>query len=121
VRKKMQDYARPRVGGQCGTQFTSPSGAKGRDLLPTKTSRLWTQSLGRSEKRRRTGSQVSFTLRTDCSSLFILVAIILSSMSRVLIILSQRASISLSGVYMRRILDYPFASYDPDEVGGFGY
>jgi hypothetical protein len=71
-----------------------------------------TQSLGRSEKRRRTGSHVSFTLLRDCSSLFILVAIILSSVSRVFIVLSHPVPISLFGVYARRVPNHSFTSQE---------
>ncbi len=51
----------------------------------TQTLQLHTKSLGMSMDRSRSGSQVSFTNWMDCSSLLILVAIMLSSISRVLI------------------------------------
>ena len=44
--------------GQCGTQFIWPS-VQGYALLPTKTSRLWTQSLGKFSFRFNISSQVS--------------------------------------------------------------
>src|SRR5713101_7724358 len=71
-------------------------------LLPTKTSRVWAQLWGRSAVRRRVGSQVSFSRWSDFSSRLTLVAIILSSMSRALIILSHRVWIS-SFVWMRSL------------------
>ena len=46
-------------GGQCGTLITQPSRARHYVLLPTKTSRLWTQIWGMSAVCLRAGSQVS--------------------------------------------------------------
>jgi hypothetical protein len=84
------------VGGQCGTLITQPSRARHYVLLPTKTSRLWTQLWGMSAVRLRAGSQVSFTRWRDSLSRLTLVAVILSSVSHALIALSHRLWISLS-------------------------
>ena len=87
-------YAHPCCWGSVGLRVRVPHGQKPYALIPTKTSRLYIHLFGRSPSFSKTCFQVSPTIFIVLVSHFILVAIILSSVSLRLIAFLHAAEIS---------------------------
>ena len=79
-----------------GSGLGSCIGLRPHVLLPTKTSQSWIQSIGSARVFSRMLSQVDFTLCIKALSRFITVAIILSSVSRLFMLLNHLVLISLA-------------------------
>src|ERR1700722_1140825 len=81
----MQVYARSRVGDKCGAQVLGPTTGQAQNLLPTKTSSFVIHLSGRSPSFIKIASQVARVSLMWVIVLLIIVAVILSSISRLFI------------------------------------
>ena|ERR1700722_17790143 len=90
----MQVYARSRVGDKCGAQVLGPTTGQAQNLLPTKTSSFVIHLSGRSPSFIKIASQVARVSLMWEMVLLIIVAVILSLISRLFIMLNHRFLIS---------------------------
>ena len=93
-REEMQIDAHPWYWGSVGLRVRVLLGLGPRSLLPTKNSRFCSQSYGSSHVFFKSAFQVDLTFLIDVLSRFTLVAMILSSMSRLFILATHLVLIS---------------------------